>query len=206
MWLSGSRLRKRSGKKRLAPFPILQDLAFDGDDVRQHVPVRDDDALGIGRRTRREDDLGHIVSADTNRGRLAVVPLDLPQVPDGRVEIGLERWDILTGEDDSCGDNAAHARKELGRRAVVYGDNDDSAEEASPERDDPFGTVLAPEDDLVAFADASLVQPRRKAARGAADLCVRVPPASEPIVVDEKLAAGAGEIVEKIDERLASHE
>ena len=37
MWLSGSRFRKRSGKNGRAPLPVLEDLAFDRHDVREHV-------------------------------------------------------------------------------------------------------------------------------------------------------------------------
>jgi hypothetical protein len=47
--------------ERLGVLPILHHLAFDRDDVRQHVPVADDDAFGLGRRARRENDLDDIV-------------------------------------------------------------------------------------------------------------------------------------------------
>ena len=69
MWLSGSRFRNRSGKERLAPFPVLEDLVLDRDDVRQDVAVGDDDALGLGGRAGREDDLGDVVVRDRDGGQ-----------------------------------------------------------------------------------------------------------------------------------------
>ena len=58
MWLSGSRFRNRIGwNGRLVP-PVLRDLAFDRDDVREHVAMRDRHAFRIGGRAGGEDDLG----------------------------------------------------------------------------------------------------------------------------------------------------
>ena len=61
-------------------------------------------------------------------------------------------------------------------------------------------TTLSP------LRSAELVQARRESARGAADLVVGVAAAPEPVVIDEELAAGAREIVEKVNERVAGHE
>jgi len=49
------------------------------------------------------------------------------------------------------------------------------------------------------------VQTRGQRARGARDIAVRMAAASEPVVVDEKLAARLREIGEKVNERVASH-
>ena len=54
-------------EERPAVAPVLQHLALDRDDVGQHVAVGDDDALGLGRRARREDDLGDVVARRAGR-------------------------------------------------------------------------------------------------------------------------------------------
>ena len=51
-------------EERPAPSAVLQHLAFDRDDVREHVAVGDDDALRLGRRARRENDLRDVVALD----------------------------------------------------------------------------------------------------------------------------------------------
>ena len=55
-------------EERRAPLPVLQHLALDRDDVREDVAVRDDDALRLGGRARREDDLGDVVARDRDVG------------------------------------------------------------------------------------------------------------------------------------------
>ncbi len=97
------------------------------------------------------------------------------------------------------------AGKKIGRRPIVDRDDDDAVEETAPERDDPLGTVLAPEDNLVPFTDAERVQPRGAAPRRARDLLVRITAAAEAIVVYEELAACGGEIGEKVNERVTGH-
>ena len=52
--------------------PVLRDLALDRDDVREDVAVRDDDALRLGGRAGREDDLGDVVARDGDGGGGAV--------------------------------------------------------------------------------------------------------------------------------------
>ena len=101
---------------------------------------------------------------------------------------------------------AADAREELGRRAVVDRHDDDAAEQAAPERDDPLGPVLAPEDDLVALAEAGGVQARRKAARGAADLVVGVTRGCGIHRRRPGTRRVRARIVKKIDQRVAGHE
>ena len=58
MWLSGSRFRNRiglNGRMYLRYFAISRSI---GHDVREDVAMRDHHAFGLGRRARREDDLG----------------------------------------------------------------------------------------------------------------------------------------------------
>ena len=116
------------------------------------------------------------------------------------------RRNVLTDEDQFGGDDAADAGEKIGRRAIVDRHDDDAREQTAPERDDPFGTVLAPEDNLVVFSDAGRGEPRGESTRGARHFFVCVTAASKAIVVDEKLAARKSQIAEKIKQRVADHE
>jgi hypothetical protein len=84
------------------------------------------------------------------------------------------------------------------RRAIVDRDGDRTAEETSPKRDDPFGAVLTPEDNFVAFAEARTLQARGKSVRGPGSFCVRIRTRPISIVVHEKVAAAGGDIVKEI--------
>jgi hypothetical protein len=130
----------------------------------------------------------------------------LVQLPDRRVDRRADRRHVLADRDQLRLDDAADAREKIGRGAIVDRHDDDADEQAAPERDDPFGTVLAPDDNFVAFAQAELVQPRREAARRASDFAIRVTAAPEPIVVDQEVAARVREIAEKVNQRVADHE
>ena len=162
MWLSGSRFRKRSGKNGRAPLAVLQHLALDRHDVRQDVAVRDDDAFRLGGRARREDDLGDVVARDRRPagGVAGRVQSSSCSFQTGAPATSRERRDVLADQDQLGADDARDAREEIRRRAVVDRHDDDAAEQAAPERDDPLGPVLAPEDDFVALA-------RRRARAGA---------------------------------------
>ena len=49
------------------------------------------------------------------------------------------------------------------------------------------------------------MQPRREAARGAADLLVGVHPAPVAVVVDEEIAADGDEVAKEVDQRVPLH-
>ena len=102
-------------------------------------------------------------------------------------------------------DDAADAREKIRRGAVVDWHDDDTAQQTPPQGDDPLRTVLAPEDNPVAFSQAECMQAGRDAACGARDLRVGVGATSESVVVDEEEAARACEIVKKVDERVTGH-
>ncbi len=202
-------VEKPQREEGTAPLAILQHLALDRHDVRQHVAMRDHHTLGLGRRARREDDLGHVVARDGDRGegrRLGHRPLELVKCPDRRAGNRAKRRHILPDEDEPGRHDPAHAHEKVRRRAIVDRDHDDAAEEAPPERRDPLGAVLAPEDDGVALAEAGSMEARREFPRHAADVFVRVRADSEAVVVHKKVAANGREVLEKVDERVARHE
>jgi hypothetical protein len=70
--------------KQTRVLTVFDDLALDGNDVREHVPMSDDDALRFGSGARREDDLDDVVACDRDlRHRAIRPPVDLAKAPDG---------------------------------------------------------------------------------------------------------------------------
>ena len=98
-----------------------------------------------------------------------------------------------------------HPGDEFRRRAVVDRDDDDAGDETAPVAREPFGAVLAPEDDLVALAEPGGVEFRRESSRGAPNVLVRVAPVPIPVVVHEKLPANRDEVAEEVDQGVARH-
>ena len=151
-------------QKRPGPLPVLRDLPLDRHDVGEDVPVGDDDALGVGGGAGREDDLRRIVRRQIRdqvgwrllrRGAshlcirgMQKLRSDLGQRPHRAGGIGQRGGvDDLAGEDGAGADDLGDARQKRCRRAVVDGDENHALEQAAPERDDPFGPVLAPDGD-----------------------------------------------------------
>jgi len=83
-------------------------------------------------------------------------------------------------------DDADDAREKIRRGAVIDRDDDDAAQQAAPERDDPLRTVLAPENNLVAFTKSERVQACGEPARVSGHFGIRVTTCAKPVVVDEK--------------------
>src|SRR5206468_6885113 len=136
----------------------------------------------------------------------AYPPFELVELPDRRVDRRGQRRQVLADENQPGGDDTAHAREKIGRRAVIDRDDDNAAEQTAPERDDPLRPVLAPDDNFVALPESVLMQARGEPSRRARDLGIRIPAAAETVVVNEELAARVREIAEKINERVADHE
>ena len=157
MWLSGSRFRNRIGRTGGCPTPVLRHLALDRDDVGEHVAVGDDDALGLGGGAGREDDLGGGVgpmSAAVGRREPSPVRRSEPPGADRRAATrrralpSASDVDRVADEDGACASTIAHdLQQEIGRRAVVDRHQHDAFEQAAPERGNPLGAVLAPDDD-----------------------------------------------------------
>jgi hypothetical protein len=95
--------------------------------------------------------------------------------------------------------------EEVGGGAVIDGDDDDAGDDAAPVARDPLRPVLAPEHDLVAFADLRGREPGGKRTGGACDLRVAVPANTVPVVVNQEIAAVGIEIAEEVNQGVASH-
>src|SRR5438874_339908 len=89
--------------KRLRVLLVLLDLAINRLDVREHIPVPDDDALGLGGCARRENDLNDVVPRDGDIGPRAVVfPSKISKKPlcgTPEVHAGSERRDVVADEE-----------------------------------------------------------------------------------------------------------
>ncbi len=166
----------------------------------------DDHPLRVGGRSGGEDDFGHVVARQFGGGGGRAGPIELLQRPCRAVDRRAQRRNVVPDQNHLGAHDAADTCEEVGRRSVVDRDDDGADEQTSPERDDPFGAVLAPEHHGVAFGDTAVAQPRGKSAGGPADVGVGVGVAAETVVVDEKIPACACEIVEKVNERGAGHD
>src|SRR5713226_9325309 len=91
---------------------------------------------------------------------------------------------------------------EIGRRAIVDWNNNDSFEQAAPQRCHPLRPVFAPEQDLIALCDACAAQPSGKDSSRAGDIGIAVAPATVAIVIDQKFLRMAGQLCEEIEESL----
>jgi hypothetical protein len=107
--------------------------------------------------------------------------------------------DVIAQQKQFRPHDACDVLKECVRRAIVDWDRNRSVQQASPERDDPLWPVLAPEDNVVAFADAGRLQAGGKSARGPRSFCVRVSACAVPVVVHEECPAVTGDIAEEIE-------
>src|SRR5437762_14251113 len=101
--------------------------------------------------------------------------MQLPCRGAGDIQRRAKRRHVLANQHEPGRDEMADAGEKIGRGAIVYRHDDDAREQTPPEGDYPFGTVLAPEDDLVPLAQSELMQPGREAAGGPSDLrvCMR---------------------------------
>ena len=210
MWLSGSRFRNRSGKNGLPHFRYLRTSRSTGTMFARTLRWVMTTPLGsaVAPEVKMISAMSSRVIDDVRaaRPRASHRQSSSCSFHTGTPAGARERRHVLADQDQPGRDDRGDARQEIGRGAVVDRHDDDAAQQARPERDDPLRPVLAPEDNFVAFAQAERVQARRQPARRARDLGVRIAAAAEPVVVDQELAARLREIAEKVNERIAGHE
>ncbi len=179
--------------------PVLRHLAFDRHDVREDVAMCQHHALGLRRRTRREDDLGGGVGAqigaagirnagcgirDSGRRHRLKQPV---QTPDGSV--GSERSGVhdVAGQDGLRIDDRRDLAKKVRRCPVVDRHDDHALDQRAPQRGDPLRPILAPDRDGLSVRDTARPQELRKRQRPPRHLPVRPPPRSIPVVVHQKV-------------------
>ncbi len=94
----------------------------------------------------------------------------------------------------------------IGGRNLVDGHHDGAAQQASEKCDHPLGAVLAPNDDLVALADAALFQLARETIGVAQHIAVRPPLHAVAAMVNVgRLASVAAEVIEVFQDGGACH-
>jgi hypothetical protein len=145
--------------KRSFELQVLIDLGFERRDVGQQVAVCQADAFRLRGRARSEDNLSQIARADRfisiRRRRMTLDKRDKMIEAQRRLSI-FEMARLLLAEQKQFGLYlSARAISEIGRALFVQRDYDCAAQHTTEERRDPFGTVLTPKNNAVAFAYAA---------------------------------------------------
>src|ERR1019366_10759046 len=145
---------------------VFPDLALQRIEVGEYVAMRNDHTARLGGRARGEDDLHDVVARERWRnnwfagvsGNLLAqgFQIDLCDTRD----VVLHRANTKPGIHllrDTLG--------EIGSGDLVDGHHDGAAQQASEKCKHTFGAVFAPDEDLIALADAALFQFARKTIR-----------------------------------------
>ena len=168
--------------------------------------MTDDNALRLGGRSRREDDLRDIVARDRHgRHRPVGRPVEVSQLPDVREALWRFAVDVVADEDHARSNLAVHPLDEVDGRAIVDGNDDDAREQATPVADHPLGTVLAPEDDFVTLSEPGSGEAGCKSTGRAARVYVGILTPTVAIVEREKCSADLDEVLKEVDERVPAH-
>ena len=110
-------IEKAQRQERPRVFLVLEHLALDRHDVRQHVAMADDHALGFGGGAGREDDLRDVVARDRDgRHRRVGVPVDTRRSATRRVGAGSRRGRVACATGHVVADQHDHARLDDARR------------------------------------------------------------------------------------------
>ena len=163
-------------------------------------------ALRLRRRPGRENHFRHVVRSvldrrDGPRRRGGGRGGDLPH----RRVHGAEVGHGVAHHDRAGADDRGHAAQKVCGGAVIDRHEHDAAQQASPQRDNPFGPVFAPDDDVLPAGDPRGVQARSEGVRAIGGVAVAVRPAAIAVVEDQELAADVAEIFEEVNQRTPRH-
>src|ERR1035437_1068825 len=153
---------------------VFPDLALQRLEVGQDVAMRNDHTARLGSRTGREDDLYDVVSRVGRRNHwFGGAPGNL--LAQGfQVDLCDVRDVVLHRADTEPGVHLLrNTLSEIRSRNLVDGDDNGAAQQASEKCNHPLSAVLAPNEDLVALADAALFQLARKAVGARQHIAVR---------------------------------
>ena len=209
MLAQGQQVEEAQGPEGTRVAAVPEHLALDRDDVGEHVPVGDDDALGLGRGAGREHDLGGVAGGGGvgGGGRRAGVRRGRAQVGEApgldAVEPG--RGHVVADEQEPGVDAPGDALEERRRGPVVDGHHHRAPQQAPPEADDPLRAVLAPEQHRVPGPDARPGEAGREGRRRPPHLVVAVPPHPVAVVVDQELGVPAHAFVEVVEQGVPFH-
>src|SRR5262245_7079630 len=156
---------------------VFVDLGFEWSDVGQQVAVRQANTFRLRRRARSKYDLGQVVCADLfiPIRRRRMTPDDVDQLIEAQRRLSIfEMARLLLAEQKQFGLHLSpRAIGEIGRALFVQRDCDRAAQQATEEGRDPFGTVLAPKNNAVAFAYAARFKLARELKGRPREPCVR---------------------------------
>jgi hypothetical protein len=155
-------------------FEIFLHFLLNGSETGEDVAVSVDDAFGISRGTGGKDDLESVVGCEV---------VDGGGLLSGECGGEVFEWEERRGgweesefggvaEDVFGADFANDPVDEIERAGEIDRDGDDAAQEATEECGDPFGAVVTPEKDAVAFSDGAADELGGETAREGGELGV----------------------------------
>ena len=175
---------------------------LDGFHAGEHVSVGVHDALGVAGGAGGEEDLQGRVESNSGYGRGLMVgqarrpffKLDAREIEVRTRGEAIEEQRISNGEFWLY--VGGHAGGEIGAAHGVERNGQRAAEDASVQRGDPLGAVLAPDEDAIAHADGARFKQGGKAPGETSDLAICGHPAANALVADYgNFCAGAAEVL-----------
>ena len=202
-------VQKTQRVKRLFVAQVFLNFFFDRFDVRQHIPVGNDHAARLRRRSRSKNDLQRILPRE--RRPIVGARITLFRKFEQRIQCDHRnrRRDIRDAtrtQHQFRRTFPRHPRYKFRRRTVVDRHHHRAAQNAPKENDDPLGRVLRPEQNRIALADSATFQLARHAVRFRRDLRIRptAHPVSDPMPKRDFFALPRI-FAHEFDQRLPSH-
>src|ERR1017187_2351402 len=186
---------------------VFADLALQRLQVSQDVAMSDDYTARLGGRAGGEDNLHHIIASERRRSHGLIGERRELLAQGFQVDLCDARDVVLHRANTEPGVHLLRdTLGEIRGRDLVDGYHDGAAQQASEKGNHPLGAVLAPEDDLVALADAALFQFARKAIRIAQHIAVSPPLHAITAMLNVgHLASVAAEVIEVFQDGGACH-
>ena len=171
------------------------------------LPCVDDHTARLGSRARGEDNLHNVVARERRRSDWLIGERCNLLAQSFQLELCDARDVVLHRANAELGVHLLRdTLGEIGGRDLVDGHHDGAAQQASEKGNHPLGAVLAPEDDLVALADAALFQLAREAIRIAQHIAVGPSLHAITAMVNVgHLASVAAEVIEVFQDGGACH-
>src|ERR1035437_6182004 len=143
---------------------VFPDLALQRIEVGEYVAMRNDHTARLGGRARGEDDLHDVVAGERWRNNWFAGVCGTLLAQSFQID-RCDAWDVILHRANT--EPGVHLLRdtlsEIGSGDLVDGHHDGAAQQASEKNNHPLGAVLAPNEDLIALADAALFKLARKA-------------------------------------------
>ena len=106
----------------------------------------------------------------------------------------------IADEDAAWRSHLDDAPHQFGRSRSIEWDDSDTAQHAPPERCDPFGPAVAPDQQPIAGSQPRIRQPTGERLRRRAHVIARIRPSPESVVVNERFGVPSNVAIEEVDE------